>query len=166
MTRKNPLYSTFSTLRYVKDSIFVLFLIYFMQGVLFDSDSEMNINQLALGIFLLIFLLIINSKEVVVYEDKLQVKRKHLFGLLSRKTDFELSSIKDISYSGQFSRTNDTAQDFLRLLLPVRDLRNTLTIVTQDNETYEYAVRIYKHKLQTLIKVIHEHIPAIQQGVV
>ncbi|WP_424494193.1 hypothetical protein [Salinimicrobium sp. GXAS 041] len=161
MTRKKPLYSTFSTVRYVKDSIFVLCLIYFMQGVLFGLDNEWNINQLALGIFLLIFLLIIDSKELIVYEDKLQVKRKHLFGLLSRKTDFELSRIKDISYSGQFSRTNDVIQDFLRLLLPVMDLKNTLTIVTQENETYEYEVHIYKHKLETLIKVIHERIPAM-----
>ena len=91
---------------------------------------------------------------MAVYENKLQIKSNHLFGLISRKTDIELSNIKDITYSGKFSQTNDVTQDFLRLILPVFDFKNTLTIKTFDHKTYEYKVYIYKEKLEKVIKTI------------
>ena len=121
MTEKKPIYTTFSWIRFAKDLVFGLIIIYFITSVFFGSENEININALAIGIFLIIFIIIIDSKELEVYENKLRIKSNHLFGLISRKTDIELSNIKDITYSGKFSQSNDLTQDFLRLILPVFD---------------------------------------------
>ena len=154
MTEKKPIYTTFSWIRFAKDLVFGLIIIYFITSVFFGSENEININALAIGIFLIIFIIIIDSKELEVYENKLRIKSNHLFGLISRKTDIELSNIKDITYSGKFSQSNDLTQDFLRIILPVFDFKNTLTIKTFDNKTYEYEVYIYKEKLEKIISII------------
>ena len=154
MTEKKPIYTTFSWIRFAKDLVFGLIIIYFITSVFFGSENEININALAIGIFLIIFIIIIDSKELEVYENKLRIKSNHLFGLISRKTDIELSNIKDITYSGKFSQSNDLTQDFLRLILPVFDFKNTLTIKTFDNKTYEYEVYVYKEKLEKIISII------------
>ncbi|MDO7174247.1 hypothetical protein [Mariniflexile sp. AS56] len=154
MTEKKPIYTTFSWIRFAKDLVFGLIIIYIITSVFFGSENEININALAIGIFLIIFIIIIDSKELEVYENKLRIKSNHLFGLISRKTDIELSNIKDITYSGKFSQSNDLTQDFLRLILPVFDFKNTLTIKTFDNKTYEYEVYVYKEKLEKIISII------------
>jgi hypothetical protein len=82
-----------------------------------------------------------------------------LCGLFSRKTDFELSNIKDITYSGKFSQNSDLTQDVLRLFLPVFDSKNELTIKTIDNKTYEYKVLIYSEKLEIVINTIKKLLP-------
>ena len=161
MTQEKPIYTTFSLIRFSKDLIFGIIIIYILLSIFldFNFENEININAIAGGIFLLIILIVINSKELVVYENKLRIKSNHLLGLISRKTDFELSNIKDITYSGKFTQTNDLIQDFLRLVLPVFDFKNTLTIKTVDNKTHEYEVRIYREKLEIVINTIKKRLP-------
>tara|TARA_R110002050_G_scaffold57366_1_gene128728 strand:- start:1792 stop:2280 length:489 start_codon:yes stop_codon:yes gene_type:complete len=154
MTEKKPIYTTFSWIRFVKDLIFALIIFYFIVTIFFGLENEININALAIGIFLLLFIIIIDSKELEVYDNKLRIKSNHLFGLISRKTDIELSNIKDITSSGKFSQSTDLTQDFLRLIVPVFDFKNTLTIKTFDNKTYEFYVYIYKEKLDKIISII------------
>ncbi|MFD0835104.1 hypothetical protein ACFQ0I_04970 [Mariniflexile aquimaris] len=154
MTEKKPIYTTFSWIRFAKDLIFVSIILYFIISIFIRLENEININALAVGIFLLLLIIIIDSKELELYDNKLRIKSNHLFGLISRKTDIELTNIKDITSSGKFSQTTDLTQDFLRLIVPVFDFKNTLTIKTFDHKTYEYDIYIYKEKLDKIISTI------------
>ncbi|TNJ40590.1 hypothetical protein KFZ70_04085 [Tamlana fucoidanivorans] len=154
MTEKRPIYSTFSWIRFVKDIIFVLIILYFVINIFIGLNKEISINAIAIGIFLLAFIIMIDSKELEVYNNILRIKSNHLFGLFSRKTDIKLSNIKDITCAGKHSQKTDLTQDILRLVAPVYDFKNTLTIKTFDNKTFVYDVYIYKEKLDKVISII------------
>lgn len=161
MTKKEPIYTTFSLISFLKNFICGIIIIYILLIVFldFDFDEEINTNAVVAGIFLLILLFIIDSKKLIVYEDKLTIQSNYLFGLMSRKTDFELSNIKDITYSGKFSKTTDLTQDFLSFILPIFDFKNALTIKTLNDKTHKYELNIYKEKLEIVINIIQNCLP-------
>ena len=159
MTEKKPIYTTFSWIRFSKYLIFEIIIIFIALWIFLDFgfDDEININAIAFGVFLLIILTKNDSKEFAVYDNILRIKSYYLVGLISHKTDFKLSDIKDIEYSGKFSQTTDLTEDLLSFL-PILGSWNTLTIKTVDNKTHEYKVRIYKEKLEIVIETIKKNV--------
>jgi hypothetical protein len=77
MTQIKPIYTTFSWLRFSKNLIFGIAIIYIIASIFLglNFNDEININAVIVVIFLMVLLIIKNSKELVVYESKLQIKK-------------------------------------------------------------------------------------------
>lgn len=157
MSAIKPIYVTFSRIRYIKDYFACGGIVYIIVMLLLQMNQETHSNATFFILFLILLLFAIDTKEFAVYEDKLQIRYKYIFGLISIKKNILFSNIESISKEGNFSPSNDLLEDILSLFFPVFDLKNTLTIQTKQNNTLNYKVHIYKKNLEKIIEEFNNH---------
>ncbi|GAA4294685.1 hypothetical protein [Aestuariibaculum suncheonense] len=150
------MFSTFSSIRYLKTIIIQSLLIILLLVTITSLKNNFNWNLLAVSIFILFIFLITYYEEIVINEHTLQLNRKYVFGLISFKTKFKLSEIKEIEVEGKFTKKSDLTEDLLDLFLPVHDFQNSLYIKTIQNTEHKFNLHIYKEYLDQVIKLVKQ----------
>lgn len=152
--RSNIQFTTFSIIRYFKDVIFNVILIYILFEIYLYLNTVHNPVVLIFGILISLVLLLNSTIEINLYKTCLVIKRVYFFRLFSHKTRFNLSEINELTFEGNFSKKSDLIEDILSFIIFPLGAKNTLKIHTK-RKTYQYRVYIYKEKLRKIAEMVN-----------
>ena len=153
MTDK-PKFTSYSRIRFVKNIVIKALIVFFLIIITNRLIIDFNWNIFSVGLFLVFVFIISDPKELKIYSDKIRIQKNFLFGLFQSNTDFNIQNIKDIKVNGYFTKQSDLAEDVLGFVLPIYDGHNKIEIVTNDNKTHTFRLKVYKEILIEAIGLV------------